>query len=159
MPRDNSREVIEAHKESVGQTLLRVSRSVLGYYGRGVSPSGNVGTLVFLNEDPAPLYGKEFGLFFSQRYECLQNSAGDQLWEINVRGYVYKVCQRRDREWCEVLSYHFHPELQVRFPHLHLKNGEPLVTNAHLPTGRVSIESVVDSLILDFGIKSDRDPK
>jgi hypothetical protein len=159
VPKDNIRDVIEEHKESVCQTLLRITRSVLGYYPGGVSPSGAVGTLVFLNDSPVPLYDRAFGLHFSQRYDCLQASAGEQLWEVNVRGYIYQVCQRRGDGWREILSYHWHPELQVPFPHLHFKQGERLVTKAHLPTGHVSIKSVVESLIQDFGITSDRTPK
>jgi hypothetical protein len=153
VPKDERRDAIEAYKEPVGQTLRCVTSSVLGYYPGTVSPIGAVGTLVFLNETPVPLNKTTLGLHFSQTYDCLQDSFGDQLWKVQTNGYIYAVYERREDEWCEILSYHWHPESKFTFPHIHVKKGEPLIAKAHLPTGRVSILSVVEALIKDFGVE------
>jgi len=147
----NSREAIEVYAESICQTLHCVTRSIIGF-GQGVSPVGNVGTLNFLPDANASLYGTRWSLFFSHRYECVQDSK-DQLWRARTRGYFYTVSDCQDGSPREIFSYQWHPDSKVVIPHVHFKEGEPMITKAHLPAGRVSVESLVECLIEDFGVR------
>ena len=151
MPGKTSREAIEAYADPIRQTLHCVTHSLVGF-GVGVSPNGRVGTLNFLPDAMAQLNGTQLGLFFSQRYECCQSSV-DQLWKVRTLGYFYTVHDCRGAEPCEIFSYQWHPDSKITSPHVHFKKGEPIVARAHLPTGRISIESVVEFLVQDLGVK------
>ena len=152
MPRGDSREAIEEYAHSICESLRCVTHSVIGF-GQGVTPVGRVGTLNFLPEPTAPLYGtKKLALFFSHTYESVQDSR-DQLWKVNTRSYFYSVYDCHNGERHEIFSYQWHPDQTIKIPHVHFKKGEPRITRAHLPTGRVSIESIVELLIQDLGVK------
>jgi hypothetical protein len=78
---------------------------------------------------------------------------------VRTGSYIYAVhdCSRRNNPR-EVFSYQWHPDSKVVTPQVHFKQGEGAVGRAHLPTGRIPIESVVECLIKDFEvdfIKSD----
>jgi hypothetical protein len=153
VPGRNSREAIESYAESICQTLRCITRSVIGF-GVGVSPSGSVGSLNFLPDPIAPLCRTKLGLLFSQGYVCTQDSHGDQLWKVQTRSYFYTVFDCRDEEPCEIFSYQWHPESRITIPHVHFKKGDPTITRAHLPTGRIAIELIVEFLIQDLGVVS-----
>lgn len=148
-------EAVEAYAEPIRQTLRCVTNSILSY-GGGVYPTGRVNTLTFAYDAIAPLYGTKFGLHFSQRYEFLQDSRGHQLWKIQTRGYIYTVYDYSEDDPREIFAYHWHPQQTVTIPHVHFKRGEPHISRTHLPTGRISIESVVEFLIRELGVEPGR---
>lgn len=151
MPGRTPGEAVEAYTEPIRQTLRCVTDCFIAY-GGGVYPTGKVNTLTFVNEPIAPLHGTRLGLFFSQRYDFQQESEGEQLWKIRTRGYIYTVYECCDEHPTEIFAYHWHPDQSVAVPHVHFKKGEPLIRRTHLPTGRISIESIVEFLIRDLGV-------
>jgi hypothetical protein len=61
-----------------------------------------------------------------------------------------------------IWSYHWHPTSRVRSPHAHigstqLRKDAVLSYKAHYPTGRISLESVVRTLIAEYGVSPMRD--
>lgn len=62
--------------------------------------------------------------------------------------YTYSVF---DDQQNEVASWHWHPET-YRSPHVHVREARGL----HIPTGRVTFESVVRFLIEDLGVQEAR---
>jgi hypothetical protein len=150
VPGRTSGEALEEYTEPIRQTLRCVTDSFIGYWG------GRIGNLTFVNESVARLRATEFGLSFSQQYRLVQ-AQDTQLWRAQTRGYFYTVYDCSGDNPQEIFSYQWHPQTSVIFPHVHFKKGEPRIARAHLPTGRISIESVVEFLILDLKVRPNRD--
>jgi hypothetical protein len=145
-------EAVEAYAEPIRQTLRCITHSIIGY-GGGVYPTGKVNTLTFVNETVAPLKGMVLGLNFSQRYDFFQDSL-EQSWKIRTRGYIYTVYDTREEHPREMFAYHWHPHLpNADHPHVHFSIGDHEMKRAHLPTGRISIESIAEFLIRDLGVE------
>jgi hypothetical protein len=58
----------------------------------------------------------------------------------------------------EIFSYQWHPDpaQKVTIPHVHFSKGEERIRRTHLPTGRISIESIAEFLICDLEVKAGR---
>jgi hypothetical protein len=154
VPGRTTGDAVEDYTQPIRETLRCVTDAIIAY-GGGTSPSTQTNTLTFVSDSVAPLNGSILGLHFSQRYNFYQDS-GDQLWRVRIRGYIYTVYDLTGEAPEEIFSYHWHPESSVTIPHVHFKKGEKLITRTHLPTGRVSIESVAEFLIRDMGVKHRR---
>ena len=73
-------------------------------------------------------------------------------WEATTAGWVYDVLDSRGRL---ILSFHWHPSSgRVTWPHLHAYGAHDSVEmhKLHPPTGHVTLGSVVQFLIEDFGV-------
>jgi hypothetical protein len=62
--------------------------------------------------------------------------------------YDYRLSRE---DGAEMLSWHWHPQTGLHLPHLHVARG-PVPKAAHLPTARVSLESVIRLLVADLGV-------
>ena len=128
--------------------------AILGYSG-GDYPSAKLHNLTFINTPPiAPLAGTKLSLFFSQNYSVNRVVVGEPGWKVKTEGYIYRL---DDESGAEIMSYHWHPSMKYpKFPHLHLKKGAAVareeLKSSHIPTGRISIESVVEFLIKEFHV-------
>jgi len=106
-----------------------------------------------------------YNFVFLQSYSPLQLLWGE--WKIKTQGYIYRLYEARKGTNLaemdatrELISYHWHPRdirpKTPKFPHLHLRPAleakRPDITNAHIPTGRIAIETVVIFLIEQLGI-------
>jgi hypothetical protein len=67
-------------------------------------------------------------------------------YKVKTIRYRYGVHDHKRRE---KLSYHWHPGVEVDFPHLHVADLE----KCHLPTGRISIEEFIWLLFDGFAVK------
>ncbi len=121
--------------------------------------------------DPAALAsrasaGKNSGLSLDVRHTFSIVPAGDQDiergWRVTTEEYEYSLV---DRDGVEALVYHWNPTAKrgPTYPHIHVSATiNPMVNHQtrqtfhldkiHIPTGRVSLESVVRLLIRHFGI-------
>ena len=70
-------------------------------------------------------------------------------FKISTRGWIYHIT---DQHGSAVLQYHWHPQQNVEFPHLHHGNSGP-----HYPTGRVLIEDVLQAAVEVGAEPLDRD--
>ena len=80
-------------------------------------------------------------------------------WRVSTRGYMYEM-QTASGEL--IWSYHWHPTGKVGSPHAHLGHTQlaadaVLSYKAHHPTGRISLESVIRTLITEYGVTAMRD--
>jgi hypothetical protein len=80
-------------------------------------------------------------------------------WLVSTRNYFYQVHHQAGPE---LVAFHWHPGRadQPEFPHLHVDGAAgpiAIVRQNHLPTGRVSLESVVRFLITELEIRPLRD--
>jgi len=100
--------------------------------------------------------GYRIGLSLFMWYEIIRTDTDRGPWKVRTAGYMYTV---QSEAGDEVFSYHWHPqgESPVTYPHLHMGHVKldpdgMLLQKAHLPGGRVSVESIVRLLIQDFGV-------
>ncbi|HXA52717.1 MAG TPA: hypothetical protein VNV86_20515 [Candidatus Acidoferrum sp.] len=155
MPGRTPREAVENYARPIRETLACVTDAIVGYNG-GVYPSDSKHTLCFVNSPVGRLFGTELSLFFSQNYSLQQASGGDQEWKVRTEGYIYRL---DDENGSEIISFHWHPYRDlVKYPHLHLKRKGSGITRseleqAHIPTGRLSIEAIVLFLEREFSVK------
>jgi hypothetical protein len=76
-------------------------------------------------------------------------------WHVSTAQYAYDVL---DGDGNELLSWHWHPATGTAFPHMHIHAPVgPVSHKMHVPTGRVSIESVIKLLVDEFGVVPLRD--
>jgi hypothetical protein len=99
----------------------------------------------------------QFRLAFSflHSYNLSRTGEHGSGWHVSSRNYFYQV---HDQPGLELIAFHWHPGRpgQPAFPHLHIAGSDGSVaigrTN-HVPTGRVSLESVVRFLITELDVR------
>lgn len=132
----------------VTRTVVSVSG---GYHPR---PDPHVATIG--NGGPVPLSGdSNISLVLRHHYRIVEDSRPRGPWKVSTAGYYYILCESSSSK--EILGYHWHPDVEPSFPHLHLEAGARVgreeFAKAHLPTGRVALEDVLRLAINGFGIK------
>jgi hypothetical protein len=112
--------------------------------------------------DPVPLRcrsGQRITFRASQNFRIVQARGALGPWRVSTAAYYYSI---DTEEGGEIISYHWHPEDTggIDFPHAHLGpaagNLHPDLASAHVRTGRVSVEYVLEMLIEDFGVRARR---
>jgi hypothetical protein len=103
--------------------------------------------------------GERIGFRASQNFRVVRASDSRGPWKVSIAAYYYSI---EAAEGQELVQYHWHPEDtgRIDYPHLHLGSGAQVkrsdVTSAHIRTGRVSLENVLEMLIEDFGVRPRR---
>jgi hypothetical protein len=118
---------------------------------RGKRP-GEIEALA-LSEDPLPLRSARIGplrFILGHQFKVVQD--GRHSWHVSTTWYRYHLTDPLNRE---LLAWHWHPATSP-YPHLHVPAGliEPRV---HIPTGRVSMESVIRLLLSDLQVPPARE--
>lgn len=92
-------------------------------------------------------------LTVTHSYHVVPAAGADGLWRVSTAGWIYDLADSRDEP---IVAFHWHPEGsgRVTHPHAHVHGRHDTVELAklHLPTGRVSIESVIRFAIEDLGV-------
>ena len=97
--------------------------------------------------------GSQLLLYFQHTFSVPKSEDG--LFDVTSEGYAYAVLERQAKGKAEELfAYHWHPlsTPNRKTAHLHIGAGGHS-PRKHLPTGRVSIESVVELVISDYGVQ------
>jgi hypothetical protein len=150
----------EGARRALQTELQRVvscsSRAVL-IRGRGDKQTSDF--LAFPNQY-VPIDGKS-RLALSVRHDFdVQASDGARPYlRTSSAGYFYQIRDQRERE---LIAFHWHPgrRNQREYPHLHVDGVSgpvAIVRKNHVPTGRVSLESVVRFLITELDVRPLRD--
>lgn len=106
-----------------------------------------------ISADPLQLArqcGSRLLLSVQQRYEIVRTTDPDRgPWKVSTRAYRYRLDDEAGRE---IVAWHWHPPPfgVVPRPHLHAPRAD--LDHVHVPTGRVSIESVLRMLLADLGV-------
>lgn len=108
-----------------------------------------------LSEDPLLLKtanGDRLQFLLAHQFRLVEDESG---WRVSTVAYDYRL---NDDSGTEILSWHWHPAPMKGpdHPHLHVAAAQP-GRHAHLPTGRVSIESVLRLLLTDLKVAPTRD--
>ena len=77
-----------------------------------------------------------------------------ERWHVSTVAYEYKLSRAEGDN--ELLSWHWHPSTGTPFPHLHMTGAGGIGRKMHVPSGRVSIESVLRMLIRELGVPARR---
>lgn len=142
--------------EPIKDTLSCVARAKVTLSAGGWGRVGVVHALTVNNNDPLRLRGTPLLLRVRMQYEIVRvDETGELPWRCTTHGYDYEV-QLSSGE--AVVSYHWHPASKTKMPHLHigrtqLASGAVLSHKVHVPTDRVSVESVVRSCITEYGVE------
>lgn len=152
MPGRSSGAAREAFLEPLRRALSCVTTAQL--FVPGSKSPGDVEALA-LSEEPLRLRstridgGVQLKLVQQFRLVCETPTA----WHVSTEAYFYRL---NDGAGSELISWHWHPQTGVSYPHLHVAAGL-LDRRAHLPSGRVSIESVLRLLLTDLGVPPTRE--
>ena len=85
------------------------------------------------------------------RFNIRQAKGKRGPWKVSTSAYYYGI---KDGEGREILAYHWHPGIGSTYPHLHFHSGTgKLLTKAHIPTRRISLEEVLRFTIEELGVK------
>jgi hypothetical protein len=155
VPGKTPREAVKAYVDPLQKNIAIVLKGVLrvSNYDRldGVS--------VLTLPDPAQLNGRPDLYLFRQQYKVIKDPENGPF-RVTTPYYSYAI-ETQDAQ--EIVGYHWHPDgiSPVKFPHLHLGPGaliglEDLNRRAHLPTGRIAFEDIVEFLVATFGVEPDR---
>lgn len=95
-------------------------------------------------------------LSVSQQYEIIEHEQG---FRVRTLKYAYKIDNWNDGH--EIMAYHWHPKEKIKYPHLHLSYGARIgrgdLLRAHVPTGRVALEDVIQFLIESFNVEPSKE--
>lgn len=143
----------EAFLDPLRKSLSCVTRAQLFHTG-GKQP-GEVESLA-LSEDPLHLHARQplddVQLLLAHQFKVIKT--GTAAFRVTTTAYRYHLLTG-DYGENELIAWHWHPKTSP-YPHVHVSGGL-LGKSAHVPTGRVSIESVMRFLIDDLGVPKRRD--
>jgi len=148
----NQGAAIEALLGPLQRAVSCVSKAVIR---RGAANADDPDFLT-LGDRYVPLQGRyRLELSVLHTYVLKQRASELGAWQASTANYFYQV-----REWDgqEVIAFHWHPGRrgQPDFPHLHVTSQSGSVqipAKSHVPTGRISIESVVRFLIEELDVR------
>lgn len=151
MPGRSPEEARKAFLQPLQRALSCITDAKL-FVSRGKQP-GDVEALA-LSEDPLRLNSARVGLVqfvLGHQFRLVQESR--KSWHVSTSAYRYHLLDDTGRE---LIGWHWHPDslgdprLRGR-PHLHVPT-ETIDRRVHVPTGRVSVESILRLLLIDLAV-------
>jgi hypothetical protein len=155
VPGRTPREAVKAYLQPLQQNIAIVCHGVLR-----LNNYDRLNELSVLTVEPVRLNGRpDLYLSFTQQYKIIEDSENGP-YRVKTLYYSYAVETEAAQE---IVGYHWHPGgvSPVKFPHLHLGPAaligrEELSRKAHLPTGRIAFEDVVEFLVATFAVEPGR---
>jgi hypothetical protein len=147
LPGKNPRDTREAFLAPLRRSLSCITTAQIFVAGKNV---GEVEALT-LSEDPLRLNSARIGpvqFVLGHQFRVVQDTEG---WHVSTSAYQYYLLDNNDRE---LIGWHWHPGT-VAHPHMHVEVGA-IDHRVHVPTGRVSIESVLRMLLTDLEVTPTR---
>ena len=164
MPGRTPAEAVSAFLDPLQRAVSCVTRTPLQISRGGRKTAAQPHMLSWDQDRPVPLKisgGSRIALDLTMRYEIVRKDTDQGLWAVSTRAYYYTV---ETEDGAQVFAYHWHPrgKSSVTFPHLHLGHARlhhdgVFSRKAHMPTGRISLESVIRLCIREYGIQPLRD--
>jgi hypothetical protein len=157
LPGRTAREAVDNYVKPIQQSLSCVTQAVLRPSGYGDTRD----SILTFPGGAVPLGSKGLRFNFVQRFRTIPLNEDPATIKVQTTYYTYAIEAENGEE---VIGYHWHPHSvsRIEFPHLHLGNGarvgreELEGAKAHLPTGRVGVEEVIDLLIETFDVETRR---
>lgn len=99
-----------------------------------------------------------FHLTVELHFRIVEDAGPRGPYRLTTIKYSYSLLDADEKE---ILAYHWHPDGDVAFPHLHIGCGARAARielhKAHIPTGRIALEDLLRMAINEFGIEPRRD--
>ena len=149
---------IDAYLRPLRQTIRCVCAQHYAYLYRGQPDDSGLYALVLNRGYPVPLRGQDGRrLLFHvrQQFRVVEAEIPGSPYKVTTAAYLYGI---ETPEASEVISFHWNPHGlgKVTTPHVHLGpavvHPDALARDLHIPTGRVSLESVVRFPITELGV-------
>lgn len=149
MPAKNTSDAHNNFARYFRESLSVVTKSVLQ-----MRVVGNERILYY--EPPVKLQrsgGDDLYLAIIQTYRVIETDDG---FKANTTSYNYELWRKNDREFESILEFHWHPNEEVKWPHLHVKGNSPegALDRKHFPTARLCLEDFLRFLIRDFQVRA-----
>ncbi len=167
MPGRTPSEAVDNFLAPLRRALSRITDQHLSVSRDGYKPSttGHPHGLLLGKGEPLSLRaldGQRFGLSGSISYNVVETSDPDRgPWKVQIKAYRYHVLTA---DGTESVLFHWHPDGQsnVDSPHLHVGNAElrpdaVISRKAHIPSGRVALEQVIQLLLREYQVVPRRD--
>ncbi len=158
MASDTAAEALEAYVRPVQRALACISRSAHLTTDCHDPKDGVEHFLTQSGNDPirvATVRGNEHYLVtVRERFRIVQGEAAIRgSWKVATRAYEYSIA---GDDGAEILDYHWHPgERGFNEPHMHVAaHPNKSLEHAHLPTGRLALESFVAMTIREFNVRA-----
>lgn len=155
-------EAVKNYLNPIQLSLSCISHTVITVSPRGYENfDGHSHSLLIERGYPIKLPASSGTYYLGIRHQyIIVEAEGDRgPYKVSTKAYEYKILNDKKQE---ILAYHWHPQSQVKYPHLHIKqvSGSPIsvLQKAHIPTSRIAIEDIV-ALLLDpnsFGVNPHR---
>lgn len=106
--------------------------------------------------DKFKLPGSTIYLSASMNYTIVhvKEDADRGPFKVKTTAYQYMLTYKDEQE---IFAYQWHPDSQIKFPHLHLgssaKISSKTLNKLHLPTGRIALEQVLRLTVDELGVK------
>ena len=155
-PARTERQALDRYKEILQLSLSCVTKTV---WVIGPPPGGTADERALTTrEDPVAIplgEGLRLNLRASQFF-TVSERGGPGEWKVHTEAYAYSAgFQWRDDPEIRFLEWHWHPP-RVPQPHIHMVVSHSTLTSInklHVPTGRVSFESVLRFIISELRVK------
>jgi hypothetical protein len=152
------REAVQNFLEPLQEVVSCVTDE--GFVAREFNPSGGPYAAAF--QGGFAILDREHGLppvklELIHQYRVVEGEGDLGRWKVSTAEWIYEVADQGD---ALIVAFHWHPDSgRTAWPHLHAYGEHPSVHlhKLHLPTGRVSIESVVRFLVADLSVKPRRE--
>jgi hypothetical protein len=147
-----AREAKENALEPIRQVLLCLTPVPIVGRARGHEDVGQRVSLTFADLQPAQLRGTAgLSLLVEHAYDVIADEPPRDPYRVSSRRYRYHFLDSGGKPF---LMYHWHPGGRaVSYPHLHTDAPPHVGERMHVPSGRVSIESIVRFAIRDLGAR------
>jgi hypothetical protein len=141
--------------QGIARTLWRFFAARAGKYGS-----------ILLRSDAGRRFFSHYAI--NTRFLHLAEDAERGPWAVTTLGYSYELLDKYEQR---IVAYHWHPDLNMpatypAFPHLHVgrlfahpslppdfRVHASALVRAHLPTARISIESIRRLAIRELGVE------
>jgi hypothetical protein len=147
-----SNQAVKTFLEPIRQAISCLTKHVVT--ASGFDPNnGRPHVLTINNGDPVKLSSSDpISFTFQMQYRIVEAEGERGQWKVKTAGYNYSI---QDESEQEILGYHWHPNTVLAYPHLHIcsASGVNLLRKIHLPTGRISVEDVLQLLIEQFKVR------
>lgn len=77
-------------------------------------------------------------------------------FKVKTTSYNYELWVKQDEAFHAIAEFHWHPNEEVKWPHVHIKGYSPegALDRKHFPTARLSLEDFLRFLMRDFDVKA-----
>lgn len=151
-PARTRRQAQERYRRFLQLSLSCLDSTAHWYSASGQGP-GEIAHLVRPQAVPLRVAGATLYLGSSQLYSIVADSRFEGEFKVSTRSYVYSLTPDAEQR-SKLLAWHWHPQTRPD-PHIHVHASHERIGalgGLHLPTARVSFESVIRFLIADWAV-------